>query len=91
MYTFRTGIYFAKTRTDNHMHQNKIKKSPENWGTIVENQSLVLRAFEFYRNGKIAFVDAYIAALSESSEAEIISFDADYDKIKAVRQFKMPE
>ena len=80
--------FYKFTREDISKSMRAVLSSP---GIVVENQALVLRAFEFYRNGEIAFADAYIAALSESSENEIISFDADYDKIKAVRRFKIPE
>ena len=80
--------FYKSTREDISKSMRAVLGSP---GLVVENQPLILRAFEFYRNSKIAFADAYIAALSESSEAEIISFDTDYDKIKAVRRFKIPE
>lgn len=57
----------------------------------VESQDVVLRALDLYSERNIAFADAYIASLAESSGAEIISFDTDYDKIKTVRRFKMPK
>lgn len=86
VYVLQSFYKFTREKISEYMQA--VLGSP---GIVVENQALVLRAFEFYRDDKIAFADAYIAALSESSEAEIISFDADYDKIKTVRRFKMPE
>lgn len=56
---------------------------------IESNKSVLIRAFYFYRNFNIDYIDAYLAAYTEDSKIEgIYSFDKDLDKIKEVKRFE---
>lgn len=60
-------------------------------GLILENERAIQRALELYRDHNIDFVDAFIAALAEATDSEVISFDADFDKIGSVSRYPIPE
>lgn len=56
---------------------------------IESNKSVLIRAFYFYRNFNIDYIDAYLAAYSEEEKLEgIYSFDKGLDKIKEIKRFK---
>lgn len=56
-------------------------------GIKLTNKRMYRRAFELYTTLSIDFTDAYNAALMESHKnAEIISYDKDFDRIPTVKR-----
>ena len=48
---------------------------------IIDRQSF-LSALSLYRKNNIDFVDAYLSSVAQDTNAEILSFDKDFQKIK---------
>ncbi len=58
-------------------------------GLSLPAKALYPRIFELYVTLKIDFADAYSAALVEASpEAELYSYDADFDQIQGIKRLE---
>jgi len=56
---------------------------------ILANKKLLLVSLEIYKNHKVKYTDAYIAAsITEKGARDIYSFDRDFDKIPGVRRIE---
>lgn len=54
--------------------------------TIDCNSVLLDRALYFWEKFNISFIDAYLAATSESENVDLYSYDLKFDKIKTIKR-----
>lgn len=63
-----------------------LKAFLQSYGIEVVEKDILLDALNDYENGKLGFVDAYIAASAAANQISIASFDQDFDKIKTIHR-----